>query len=242
MQNTIDLIVLSGAFILLVGYSLSALIFLSYFKSKSRQTFALGITILSASSSWLGSVLSYVSLVATGSALPDSIYLFLFSWGVGIAFPGIIYVTVSILSPERTLAFTIPAIALALVYFSLIYVLYPIGVLDLSAIIKITNIAGIQESAFVGFSLLYALITILMGVIFGLFLVRYGLQSSIPSLRFRGLFMGAGLIVFALASVLDATLENSNQNLPILIIDRLLVALGLIMLTMGLIRGKESRS
>ncbi|MHA2104039.1 MAG: hypothetical protein ACW981_11490 [Candidatus Hodarchaeales archaeon] len=236
-ENQADFVSVTGLINLFIGYLLSFLILISYYKTRSSGTLGLGITIFSATSSWLGGSIAFLIYTMDGTIIADDIYLYLFLWGVGIALPGIVFVTVNIIKRDHLKYWFSLSIVLSIIYLGITYVLYPLGIVNKTDMVKINYLegSGLQESSFAGFHLLYAFVLILTGIIFGLLLIRYGLVSTLPEIRFRGFFMGLGLIIFAISSIVDALIENSNENVPILVTFRIFIAIGLIILTIGLL-------
>jgi MFS family permease len=127
---------------------------------------------------------------------------------------------------------------LSLAYLSEVYILLPftdiVGQNDVVKIIYLEG-SGLQESALVGFPLLFAFILIMTGFLFGILLLRYGIASSLPEIKIRGFFMGIGLMIFAFFSILDAAFNNTPENFIILVFARIMISFGLVLLTTGLI-------
>jgi hypothetical protein len=237
-ENQADYISVTGLMIVFVGYLLSFLILISYIRTRSPGTIGLGITIFGATSSWLSGSIAFIVYVITGDVIADDIYMYLFLWGIGIALPGIVFVTINILKQEHTKYWFTLTVLLSLAYLSEVYILLPftdiVGQNDVVKIIYLEG-SGLQESALVGFPLLFAFILIMTGFLFGILLLRYGIASSLPEIKIRGFFMGIGLMIFAFFSILDAAFNNTPENFIILVFARIMISFGLVLLTMGLI-------
>lgn len=237
-ENQADYISITGLMIVFVGYLLSFLILVSYLRTRSSGTIGLGITIFGATSSWLSGAVAFLVYIITGDIIADEIYMYLFLWGIGVALPGIVFVTINIIKQEHTKYWLALALLLSLAYLTEVYILLPFtDIISQNDVVKIIYLegSGLQESALVGFPLVFAFILIITGFLFGILLLRYGIASSLPEIKIRGFFMGIGLMMFAFFSILDAAFNNSPENFIVLVFARIMISSGLILLTMGLI-------
>lgn len=195
----------------------------------------MSIVIFSASTSWLTGLINLLLYHAGFSPLPLELYTILVPIGLGLTFPGLVYLCISIVKEEWVKYFMYVSGLLALIYYFINLVLYPLGFLKTTDLIKVVegSDARFPDGTFQGYNFFYSGLTIATGVIFGIIILYIGIKTKIDFVKYRGYFMGIGLLMFAGFATLDALYQFSLGELWLLILTRFAVLMGMIFLSIG---------
>lgn len=233
---------LSGLLIVLVGYLLAFYTFYLFSKSKSYQTLALALTLLCTSSVWLGVTSNFVLYIMTNSEssfLTEKSYFFLISWPLGILIPVTVFLTTSFIGQKYQKIVVGISVLIGLIWIVIAYILVPIKFMALSSLFVVQyNKGSLPDSSFIGITLLLTLLGLITMAVSGALFLATGRSSLDRVAKLRGLYLGSGYILFALASLGDAMSDVVSSEYFIIVV-RLLVIVSFILISIAILKPKR---
>lgn len=225
-----DFAVIGGLTSLLIVFTtLIIVIYLlyAYFQQRKTLTLVLAFMIFAMGASWFGVTSNFILVSLDQVAFVGIPYMMLASfwiWGS----PTATYVATSFIKPEWTKILTGFFVLLALIFFTLIYILVPLNIVPLDSVFSSTpaGSGGLPDAEFKGIIRLYLVVCIGTIVVCGIFFIFTAFKTEIPVVKARGILLGSGSILFGLAGFLDGGVDITSE--PVLVIVRLLLITALI--------------
>lgn len=228
-----------GSLIVIVGVFFTLIIFKSYLSSRNKQTLALGIMVFGSSTAWSSAFFNIIIYFVGGNLIVGETFAFVTFAFFPLVFPSIIYVSINIIKAEQLKIWLIGSLILMILLYIEVYVFYPLRIIGLDAITTITpaTAESFPENTYEGYALLYVSITIIAGLIFGILILRVGLNSEINLVRARGILLGMGLITFSFLAIIDGifALDLIGSFFFILILARIGIIVGIYLMYLGVI-------
>ena len=190
-------------------------------KSKNIQTLVFAIIVACAGLGWFVDVANLMNYFFFGSTtLSKGMIVFTSFSFVSLVFPCIVYASFSIIKEEQVKIWTSIACLLTLLMYLEAFVLLPLKIVKTTDLVIISHpfADGFSEVSYAGYGLFYIILTILSGIIFGIFIFRFGFYSQIPIAKVRGLFFGLGLIFFSFFSIGDSYFADDLRGTFFLLI------------------------
>lgn len=230
----------SGLAIVTVGYIIALYSFILFLRSRSYQTLALSLTLLCTSSVWMGVAVNFLIYLTspTPKYLPILTYFVLISWPIGILIPVTMFMTTSFIGEKyRSYAVWI-SVVVGIIWY-IIIVLVVIKQFDINSLFVVDYTTHtLPDSSFAGFELLLTAIGLVVIGIAGILFLVTGRSSTDPVAKLRGIFLGSGYLLFAIASFGDAKSDAFPSEYFLLII-RLLVILSFILMSIAILKPKR---
>lgn len=119
-----------------------------------------------------------------------------------------------------------------------VFIFLPLNIIKISDLTTIANskLDNFPENSFNGFALIYIILSIIAGLIFGFLLIRFGLLSDFQLVRARGILIGSGLVLFSFFATVDTVFSTElifGSSFDILIISRVFVMIGILVTYIG---------
>lgn len=227
-----------ASLIVIIGTIFSALILKSYLKTKNPQTLALAIMVFGSCSGWLTAFINYVLYFTGNPLLTGAPYVYITFIFLSLVFPSIVYAGISIVKPEQVKIWMIISIVLMLAIYIEVFIFLPLNIIKISDLTTIANskLDNFPENSFNGFALIYIILSIIAGLIFGFLLIRFGLLSDFQLVRARGILIGSGLVLFSFFATVDTVFSTElifGSSFDILIISRVFVMIGILVTYIG---------
>ena len=222
--------------LLIVIFSILIAIYLLYAFVKSEEqsslTLILAIQVFIMGSPWFGVSTNFLTAYLGHDYIGDQSYLMLASfWIFGL--PAALYVTVSLISPERTKIILALSIIISMLMFFVVYILVPAKVINVSTVFQSSpaEAGGLPDAKFIGFLGLYLGISIIVILVSGFLFMLTAYRTQLPLVKARAFPIGSGFIIYAIFGFLDGVV-NINLELVVVVV-RLGILASLILVMLG---------
>jgi hypothetical protein len=225
---------ITAALIVLTALSTGLYLVFSFRKTKSKQTLALAFTIIAMGWIWASIAINFILNQINSGYLDEITYILIFVWAPSIGLAGTLYIVVSILKQEIMKPIGIIILLVTTIYLLIMYVFLPFRTLIRpSDIIKFTSLPNeLPDASASGFLLYYSAISIFCIFLSGLIFFLTGLLSNIPLVKFRGVALGSGFLIFSFFVLFDTIFTLTDVY--VLFFVRLLVISSFFILTLGI--------
>ncbi len=225
---------LTGLLIVISAIIIAIYLLYAYVKSEDQSslTLILAIQVFIMGSPWFGVSTNFLTAYLGHDYVGDQSYMMLASfWIFGL--PAALYVTVSLVSPDRTKIILALSIIISMLMFFMVYVLVPAKVIDITTIFQSSPAepGGLPDAKFIGFLGLYLGLSIATILISGFLFMLTAYRTQISLVKARALPIGSGFIVYAIFGFLDGVV-NINLELLVVIV-RLGIFFSLILVMLG---------
>ena len=225
---------LTGLLIVLSSIIIAIYLLYSYVKSKesSTLTLILAIQIFIMGSAWFGVSTNFLTAFFGHDYIGDRSYLLLSSfWIFGL--PCALYVTVSLVSPEKTKLVLSISLIITILMFFVVYILVPADIIDINTVFQSTPAepGGLHDAKFIGFLALYLVLSIVSILISGFFFLLTAYRTQIPLIKARANPIGVGFLLYAIMGFIDGVAEI-NLEIVVLAV-RLGILMSLILVMIG---------
>lgn len=224
---------ITGLFIVLSSIIIAIYLLYAYARSQDQSslTLILAIQIFVMGSPWIGVSTNFLTAYAGHEYIGDLNYLMLTSfWIFGL--PAALYVTVSLISPEKTKIIVALSIIISMIMFFVVYALIPADFIDVKSVFASTpaQSGGLPDAQYTGFLGLYLAFSIAVILLAGIMFIVTARRTQIPLVKARAIPIGSGFIVYAIFGFLDGVVDINLELLVVIIRIGILISLVLLMI------------
>lgn len=226
----------TGLLVVVVGIILGLYLVSAYRKRRSPQILGFALFILFSCFSWSAVTVNFlIAISENGTYLETSVYMYLVAWAAGLSILPISYVALSLLKEDMLKVGMILSGLLSALFIVVIYFLVPAGILEITEVfnVPVPPTGALPDSSYQGIARIIVAILIIIVLLLGLSFLNIAIRTNINYVRFRGIFIGLGIILYSLMALIDGSADNPGTS--ILLIVRISLLLSMFLNTIGII-------
>ncbi|HUU79329.1 MAG TPA: hypothetical protein VMX55_13370 [candidate division Zixibacteria bacterium] len=209
-----------------IGYVIAGLLIGRYFLRKKVIVLITAFMFISLVSIWIGVCIIFFIAIFNLPTPSDMTYIFSFAWAIPILATTWNFITAALFEKQKFLKFIIlglffvvDVIFLLLIYWKQDFIIEP------NSMIYRDTSFGIYTSI-----ILYFYVASILLFIMPTYFWK-GINSKLRSTKFKNILVACGSLLFSIIAILDGII--TIDNLPIAIVNRTILILALIILSMG---------
>ena len=225
---------LTGLLIVISAILIAIYLLYAYVKSEEQSplTLVLAIQVFIMGSPWFGVSTNFLTAYFGHDYIGDRGYLLLASfWIFGL--PAALYVTVSLISPEKTKLILALSLVISMIMFFVVYILVPADIIEINTVFESTPAepGGLPDAKFIGLLGLYLALTIAVLIVSGVMFIVTAYRTKISLVKARAIPIGLGFLIYSVFGLIDG-IANMNLGIIVLIV-RIDILISLLLVMIG---------
>jgi len=224
---------ITGISIVIASFLIAGYLLIVYTKSKdsSSLTLVLAMMVFIMGSPWMGISTNFLTAYFDRPYIGDIGYILLASfWIFGL--PPALYVTTSLINPDKTKMYLSISLIMAMIMFIFVYILVPSGLISISSVFESTPAepGGLPDAKYKGIIALYLVLTIVVLFISGIMFMITAYRTNIPLVKGRAIPIGIGMLTYSLFGLIDGIASIDLELVLLLVRFGILISMFLLML------------